>query len=190
MVVPHKTTAYGDSRDPPEEAIPLCTLRLYPNQIEHCIEWGRDQFNTLFFQRVQDIAEYLRGSEAFVKNLRQNSTSAGAREKLTEISQIVGLKASGLVNHVVKEARDIFNSFYDHAIRDILAVFPEDHIDSSGQPFWSGPKRCPMPLTFNPEDETHLNFVWACSNLIFDTLDVFKIDRATAKLIASQLPPA
>lgn len=70
MIVPHKTSAYGDSRDPPEEEIPLCTLRLYPNQIEHCIEWGRDKFNTLFCQRVQDIAEYLRGTEAFVKNLR------------------------------------------------------------------------------------------------------------------------
>jgi ubiquitin-activating enzyme E1 len=90
----------------------------------------------------------------------------------------------------VKESREIFNTFYDHSIRDILGVFPENHVDTSGQPFWSGPKRCPTPLTFNPEDDTHINFIWACSNLIFDTLGVFKIDRATAKLIVSQIPPA
>jgi ubiquitin-activating enzyme E1 len=42
MVIPHKTMCYGDSQDPPEESIPMCTLRNFPNQIEHCIEWGRD----------------------------------------------------------------------------------------------------------------------------------------------------
>lgn len=52
MIVPHKTQCYGDSQDPPEESIPMCTLRNFPNQIEHCIEWGRDQFNTLFCSRV------------------------------------------------------------------------------------------------------------------------------------------
>ena len=31
MVVPHKTQCYGDSQDPPEEAIPMCTLRNFPN---------------------------------------------------------------------------------------------------------------------------------------------------------------
>ena len=31
MIVPHKTQAYGDSQDPPEESIPMCTLRNFPN---------------------------------------------------------------------------------------------------------------------------------------------------------------
>jgi ubiquitin-activating enzyme E1 len=31
MIVPHKTQCYGDSQDPPEEAIPMCTLRNFPN---------------------------------------------------------------------------------------------------------------------------------------------------------------
>lgn len=79
MIVPHKTQAYGDSQDPPEESIPMCTLRNFPNQIEHCIEWGRDQFNTLFCSRVQDAGEFLKGPEAFVTQSRQNNTSAGVR---------------------------------------------------------------------------------------------------------------
>jgi len=70
MIVPHKTQCYGDSQDPPEESIPMCTLRNFPNQIEHTIEWGRDQFNTLFCSRVQDAVEFLRDPEAFVKQLR------------------------------------------------------------------------------------------------------------------------
>lgn len=31
MVVPHKTQCYGESQDPPEESIPMCTLRNFPN---------------------------------------------------------------------------------------------------------------------------------------------------------------
>ena len=67
MVVPHVTEAYGDSRDPDEESIPLCLLRNFPNKIEHCIEWGRDQFNSLFTARVQDSIEFLRSADEFVK---------------------------------------------------------------------------------------------------------------------------
>jgi ubiquitin-activating enzyme E1 len=31
MIVPHKTQCYGDSQDPPEDSIPMCTLRNFPN---------------------------------------------------------------------------------------------------------------------------------------------------------------
>ena len=32
---------------------------------------------------------------------------------------------------------------------------------SSGAPFWSGPKRCPHPLVFDPDNDTHLDYVVA-----------------------------
>ena len=42
VVLPFMTQSYGDSQDPPEESIPLCTLKHFPNAIEHTIEWARD----------------------------------------------------------------------------------------------------------------------------------------------------
>ena len=36
---------------------------------------------------------------------------------------------------------------------------------SSGNLFWSGPKRCPKPLVFDAEDQLHFDFVWAAANL-------------------------
>ena len=62
MIVPHVTQCYGDSQDPPEEAIPMCTLRNFPNQIEHCIEWGRDKFNDLFVDTPGDLVSYIDNS--------------------------------------------------------------------------------------------------------------------------------
>ena len=66
MIIPYKTQCYGDSQDPPEEAIPMCTLRNFPSQIEHCIEWGRDLFNKLFVDRPNDAAGYIDKPQAFL----------------------------------------------------------------------------------------------------------------------------
>jgi len=38
------TASYSESSDPPEESIPLCTLKNFPHQIEHTIQWARDYF--------------------------------------------------------------------------------------------------------------------------------------------------
>jgi len=67
---------------------------------------------------------------------------------------------------------DNFNSYYDHTIRDLLSIFPSDHLDKEGQPFWSGPKRCPGPVTFDISNETHLDFVVSYANLIATAMNL------------------
>lgn len=44
VVVPHKTEHYGASRDPPEKTIPICTLKTFPSQIEHTLQWAKEWF--------------------------------------------------------------------------------------------------------------------------------------------------
>lgn len=38
VVIPHVTESYSSSQDPPEKSIPMCTLKSFPNAIEHTIE--------------------------------------------------------------------------------------------------------------------------------------------------------
>jgi ubiquitin-activating enzyme E1 len=38
VVVPNLTESYSSSNDPPEKAIPICTLKNFPNAIEHTIQ--------------------------------------------------------------------------------------------------------------------------------------------------------
>ena len=38
VVIPHLTESYTSSRDPPEKQTPMCTVKNFPNQIEHTIE--------------------------------------------------------------------------------------------------------------------------------------------------------
>ena len=88
----------------------------------------------------------------------------------------------------VQEARNIFDSNYDHSIRDLKSLFPDDHKDSSGQPFWSGPKRSPQPVTFDVNDDLHVDFVYNCANLIFANLGMPSISVEEIKRVAASLP--
>lgn len=49
-------------------------------------------------------------------------------------------------------ARLQFERDYNNDIRQLLFSLPKDAVSSTGQPFWSGPKRAPDPLTFNSSD--------------------------------------
>lgn len=48
----------------------------------------------------------------------------------------------------------------------MLSIFPHDAKDKEGQPFWSGPKRAPSPISYDPKDPLIAHFVTACANLV------------------------
>lgn len=38
VVLPSMTESYSSSQDPPEKSIPICTLKNFPNAIEHTLQ--------------------------------------------------------------------------------------------------------------------------------------------------------
>lgn len=50
IVLPqYKTESYGSQNDPEDNnEIPHCTLKMFPEEILHCIEWAKDIFGKLF----------------------------------------------------------------------------------------------------------------------------------------------
>jgi ubiquitin-activating enzyme E1 len=70
----------------------MCTLRNFPNQIEHCIEWGRDKFNELFVDTPGDLVSYLDNSKLFVAKLKNDSTSSSVVSTLQRISDFIKMK--------------------------------------------------------------------------------------------------
>lgn len=65
----------------------------------------------------------------------------------------------------VKWARNHWQDQYSNQIRQLLFNFPQDQVTSSGQLFWSGPKRCPEPLVFDVNNAMHFDYVSAAANL-------------------------
>ena len=64
------TQSYGDSQDPPEESIPLCTLKHFPSAIEHTIEWSRDLFQGFFVDAPQEMVSFLKDPKGVLEKLQ------------------------------------------------------------------------------------------------------------------------
>eukprot|EP01012_Entosiphon_sulcatum_P009048 TRINITY_DN14_c0_g1_i1.p1 TRINITY_DN14_c0_g1~~TRINITY_DN14_c0_g1_i1.p1 ORF type:complete len:998 (-),score=166.39 TRINITY_DN14_c0_g1_i1:338-3331(-) len=156
VVVPFITESYGSSRDPPEKQIPICTLKNFPNAIEHCIQWARDAFEGLFKQSAEDATAYLT-QPAFLQQLeKEPGTRLATLEGIFDM--LVKSKPHNF-GDCVAWARTKFEEYFHNNIRQLLFNFPVDTITNSGEPFWSGPKRPPSPLHFDPSDPTHTSFV-------------------------------
>ena len=57
-------------------------------------------------------------------------------------------------------------------MKQLIYTFPEDAATSTGSPFWSAPKRFPLPLEFSASDPSHLHFVMAASILRAETYGI------------------
>lgn len=162
VILPRLTESYSSSQDPPEQSFPMCTLRSFPNKIEHTIAWARDVFQSYFVGPPEVVNLYLSQPDYINTTLRQQGNEKLILDSLQEF--LVTEKPLSF-DDCVMWARIQFERQYHNAIVQLLHSFPLDTKTSSGANFWSGPKRPPKPLNFDPNDPTHMGFVIAASNL-------------------------
>ncbi|KAH8118344.1 ubiquitin activating enzyme [Phellopilus nigrolimitatus] len=161
VVIPHLTESYSSSQDPPEKQTPVCTVKNFPNAIQHTIEWSRSFFDSLFVTPPKAVNSYLTEPN-YVADLRHTGQQ---REQISQIVSYLVKNKPLTFEECIVWARLQFEEKYNNDIRQLLFSLPKDAVTSSGQLFWSGPKRAPEPLTFDPEEPTHLQFVIAAANL-------------------------
>jgi len=162
VVLPFITESYSSSVDPPEQSFPMCTLKSFPNRIEHTIAWSKDLFHTYFAAPADTVNLYITQKDYIGSTLKQ----AGNEKQTLEILRdaLVAEKPETFED-CIEWARLQFEKQYTNAIQQLLYNFPKDSNTSTGQPFWSGPKRAPDPLVFDPSNATHMAFVVAGANL-------------------------
>jgi len=161
VVVPRLTESYGSSRDPPEKSIPVCTLKNFPNEISHCIQWARDLFAGYYAQSAEDVNAYLSQPD-YLQTLERQP---GVRKPTLESIRTNLCEKPISVEECIVWARLKFEELYHNSIAQLLHNFPIDMETSSGAPFWSGPKRPPAPLAFDSANELHIDFILAAANL-------------------------
>jgi ubiquitin-activating enzyme E1 len=159
VIYPHMTESYGSSRDPQDNSIPVCTLKNFPHEIEHTIEWARDKFGGLFVNSFEDLQIYLADRAVFFDSIAKVDAVVTRLERLQAVSTLMRLAASLSYESLVVHARQLFDEFFRNNIMQLLFNFPETSTTSTGELFWSGPKRAPSPAKFDAADETHLSFV-------------------------------
>jgi ubiquitin-activating enzyme E1 len=140
----------------------MCTLRSFPNKIEHTIAWARDLFESLFVKPPESVNLYLSQPNFVESSLKQTGNQKQILEGISDF--LVKEKPLGFDDCIIW-ARQQFESQYNNSIQQLLYNFPKDSTTSSGTPFWSGPKRAPDPIPFDSSNETHLAFIIAGANL-------------------------
>ncbi|XP_047125803.1 ubiquitin-like modifier-activating enzyme 1 isoform X1 [Hydra vulgaris] len=162
VVLPDITESYSSSQDPPEKSIPICTLKNFPNAIEHTLQWARDSFEGLFAQPAETVNQYINDPKFMERTLKLQGMQL--LETLETLIKSIKKKPNGFEDCVCS-ARILFEEYFHNQIVQLLFNFPPDQTTSSGAPFWSGPKRCPSPIKFDFSVDLHLDFVIAAANL-------------------------
>jgi ubiquitin-activating enzyme E1 len=162
VILPRLTESYSSSQDPPEQSFPMCTLRSFPNKIEHTIAWARDLFQSYFVGPPETVNLYLTQPNYLEQTLKQAGSEKQTLENLRDY--LVTEKPLSFEDCLVW-ARHQFEKQYNNAIQQLLYNFPRDSTTASGVPFWSGPKRTPTPLKFDSSNHTHMGFIVAGANL-------------------------
>jgi ubiquitin-activating enzyme E1 len=195
VVVPFLTESYSSTNDPPDPAVPMCTLRNFPNLIEHTIEWARDNFAGLFTIPAQQAEEFMRGPKEFAERTAKNHSDYDKNEIIENVKRILGPDRPKTFTDCIKWARNLFEQQFYNTIAQLLYNFPREHVTSKGERFWSGNKRCPHVLNFDVHNKIHLDFIVAASNLLAhmyqipQTRDIKLIADEVAKIQITKFQP-
>ncbi|KAI1172732.1 ubiquitin-activating enzyme E1 1 [Nemania sp. FL0916] len=189
VVLPKLTESYSSSQDPPEVSFPMCTLRSFPNKIEHTIAWARELFETSFVKSAETVNLYLTQPNYLETTLKQGGSEKPTLETIRDY--LVTDKPLSFEDCIIW-ARMLFEDKYNNTIQQLLFNFPKDAVSSSGAPFWSGPKRAPDALRFDPNNPTHFGFIVAAANLHAFNYDINTkgVDKALyAKVLDNMIVP-
>ena len=56
VIIPFRSESYGSAKDPEEnKEIPHCTLKMFPEETLHCVEWAKDMFGVYFSMNPQNF---------------------------------------------------------------------------------------------------------------------------------------
>jgi len=170
VVIPFASESYGSTRDPPEEGIPVCTLKHFPNKIAHTIQWARDAFEGYFTHAPQEVNNYL-SDPNYLQSLSKKPNEQ--IPTLTTLNTCLVTNRPKTFADCVQWARVQFQVEFRNNICQLLESFPADSMDKSGKnPFWSGPKRAPSPVEFDASDPLHLTFITSAANLLANVYNI------------------
>ena len=147
----------------------MCTLKNFPSNPEHTIQWALDLFQGLFKNGPEIIGQYLESDSTLEFREKFFSTSSDSLLVLKET--LCDEFPKDFESCVIWATRLFVNSFRN-AISQLLFNFPPDAKTSTGADFWSGPKRCPIPIELDLSIPLHREFIFAAARLRADSYSI------------------
>ena len=165
VIIPFKTESYGSQNDPEiSNDIPQCTLKMFPEEAIHCVEWAKDQFGKQFTQLPKAINKKI---EEAKKGGEENNDIKITKKTIKWLK-----KMPNTFDDCLKIARDKFNKIFVLNIKQLIYSYPLDKKDKDGKLFWTLPKRPPIALDYSIKDQLCIDFISSYSCLIANMFNI------------------
>lgn len=182
VVLPFLSESYSSSADPPEEAIPLCTLKSFPYLSDHCVSWARALFTQCFNDDIESLRSALNAAAKPGPALERHLEHMAADDllRLDQLVQLIGKysggdegkgqeEADGRQSALAQWALALFDKVFNADMAALLEDNPADKLDEDGEPFWGGSRRMPVPCAFDATTAPHMVFAAQSIRLVCRT---------------------
>ena len=189
IIIPHKTNTYTD--EAPHNVVkelPMCTLRLFPSKIEHCIEWSRDTFKGYFVDNVSETKKFFNEKQGFVEMFAEG----GNLERLELIKKHIYFVINKRLEDMAEYALDNYINSFDYNIRSLLISFPENYKQKhDGKNLWGCSKIRPHEIPFDINNELCIlyiqKFILILSHALGIKFTKEELSKENIKLICSKI---
>ena len=166
VIIPLKTENYSSQNDPDNsnDEIPQCTLKMFPEEAIHCLEWAREQLGKNFSQFPKDF-------NRIIDNIKMNNFNKEEYKAMKTCLKWVK-KLPQNFNDCIKLAKEKYYKVYISNIKRLLNIYPVDKKDKDGNLFWSLPKRPPKVIDFNIKNSLCRDFISAYSCLLANMFNI------------------
>jgi ubiquitin-activating enzyme E1-like protein 2 len=142
-------------------------LKSFPSNIEHCIEWSRDKFESIFTIKPANLELFFKENsniQELIFRLKNDSNSTNL-SILAKASKLIS-KYCFIWDDCLLTARIKFEKYFTNKAKNLLNAYPLNHQMADGSLFWKLPKRAPKPVIFDEENKLHIDFIIVTAKLI------------------------
>ena len=177
-IIPHKTATYSEIIDTDDINIPMCTIKSFPNKIEHCVEWSLEIFNEIFGEGIEDLNKFLRNKKDFKEEIDKISNEYLIYNRLNLLKQLISIHEDKSTFKIFDYIRFIYDNYFKNPVIDLLNTFKPDMIDSNGIKYWSGKKLKPKILSFSDIEINFVKNIYSLLSNLFN-IDSWSYDKFT-----------
>ena len=166
IIIPHKTIPYSP-REKKENKIHFCTLASHPFNINHCIEWARDNFDKYFVNNLKEVKEFLNDREQYYESKLKKEAPSEQFEKLKEIFEYSKIAIEKNYEKCIEKGFKQYNTNFHNNILDLIKRHEKE-----AEEFWASDKRFPHVIKYNNQDEYSFLFIKKYAQILARSLDV------------------
>merc|ERR1711991_495126 len=105
----------------------------------------------------------MRNRDSYITTLQSQNNSR--YRNLTYLKDMVGNSIPMTFDDCIAWARFQFDVYFKHSILQLLSNYPANKRTDDGKYFWTGKRKCPTVVEFDPKNVNHKMFIVSAAHL-------------------------